>query len=99
MSHVHAATIQTGHDMPASLTQFLCCAQAYVCRFLFHILWPEVYAQSHSDNGHVLATAPCSVHALAQAHPTMSYIPLLICHLHFATSLTHSRSTHIIETG
>ena len=38
MSRVHAATIQTGHDMPvgpASLTQFLCCALTYVCRFRF----------------------------------------------------------------
>jgi len=41
-------------------------------------LWPEVYAQSHSDNGHVHATAPCSAHALAQARPTMSYIPLVL---------------------
>jgi len=29
-------------------------------------------AQSHSDNGHVHATAPRSAHALTQAHPTMS---------------------------
>ena len=42
------------------------------------VLWPKVYAKSHSDNGHVHATAPCSAHALTQARPTMSYIPLVI---------------------
>ena len=37
-----------------------------------------LYAQSHSDNGHVHATAPCSAHVLAPARPTMSYIPLVV---------------------
>ena len=69
----------------------LCCA--YVCRFcglciLFHILWPvySVYsvARGCSMLNHILmtvmylcATASCSVRALAQAHPTMSYIHLV----------------------
>jgi len=43
--------------------------------FLHNILWPEV--QSHSDDSPVHATAPHSTHALAQARPTMSYIPLV----------------------
>jgi len=43
---------------------------------LIAILWPDFYAQSHSDNDHVHvhATDPCSADALAQARPTMSYI-------------------------
>ena len=45
---------------------------------LFHIFWPEVLCSATFDNGHVHATAPCSAHSLAQAHPTMSYIPLVI---------------------
>ena len=39
---------------------------------LCDILWPEV--QSHSDDSHVHATGPRSVHTLAQAHPTASCI-------------------------
>ena len=35
------------------------------------------YIQSHSGDGHVHATAPCSACALAQAHPTISCIHLL----------------------
>ena len=29
---------------------------------------------------HMHATAPCSAHTVAQAHPTMSYIPLVYIH-------------------
>ena len=36
---------------------------------------------SHNDNGHVHATAPCSAYALTQAHPTISYIPLVVLSL------------------
>ena len=50
----------------------------HVCRFCFIYFGLRFYAQSHSDSGHVHATAPCSVHALAQARPTMSYIPLVL---------------------
>ena len=39
-----------------------------------HILWPEIYAQSHSDNGHVHVTAPVPAHAFAQSCPTMSLL-------------------------
>jgi len=35
------------------------------------------HAQSHSDNGHVHATTPCSARALVQACPTMYYIQLV----------------------
>jgi len=42
-----------------------------------------ICAQSHSDNGHVHATAPRSAHALTQAHPTISCIPLVIKMLRF----------------
>ena len=42
---VHAATIQTGHDMPAglaSMTQILCCAYhiliTVMCMLLLHVL-------------------------------------------------------------
>ena len=38
------------------------------------------YAQSHSDNGYVHATVLSSAHALAQARPTTSYIPLVLLH-------------------
>jgi len=46
-----------------------------IVTLLCHILSPE--SQSHSDNGHVHATAPCSVCAFAHARPTMSCIPLV----------------------
>jgi len=55
--------------------QFLCCA--CVCRFCSIFCGLRFHAQSHSDNGHVHATAPCSAHALTQTHPTMYYIPLV----------------------
>jgi len=32
---------------------------------------------NHILSGHVHATAPCSAHALVQACPTISYIPLV----------------------
>ena len=75
---MHAETVQTGHDMQAglaSLTHFLCCNCAV--DFVSYNYCGLFYAQSHSDNGHVHATAPSSAHALAQARPTMSYIPLV----------------------
>ena len=46
-------------------------------RFCFIYCGLRFYAQLHSDNGHVHATAPCFAHALAQARPTMSCIPLV----------------------
>ena len=53
----------------------LSCTHVYfLCDKL--ILWPEV--QSDSDYSHVHATGPCSACALAQAHPTMSCIQLVL---------------------
>jgi len=88
--------MQQPYDMHAGLASLtiwpdpLSCA--YICRFCFIYCGLRFYAQSHSDDGHVLAlypgslgmrlghvhaTAPCSAHVLAQASPTMSYIPLV----------------------
>jgi len=55
--------------------QFLCCA--HVCRFCFIFYGLRFYAQSHSDDCQAHTPAPCSARALAQARPTMSYIPLI----------------------
>ena len=44
--------------------------------FLSDIPWPEV--QSHSDDGPVHLTGPCSACALTQARPTMSCIHLAL---------------------
>ena len=81
---VHAATIQTRRDMPAglaSLTHYICkfnlCMSADFVSYTYCGL-TGFYAQSHSNNGHVHATAACFAHALAQARPTMSYIPLVL---------------------
>ena len=71
---------------PSNLRRKLCCkrisekwSECHTLSVLcMSVLWPEVYAQSYSDNSHVHATVPCSTHALAQARPTMSYIPLVI---------------------
>jgi len=54
-----------------------CVATVHICRFCFMYCGLRFYAQSHSDNGHVHATAPCSAHALTQIRPTMSCIPLV----------------------
>ena len=54
-------------------SQFLCCTCVY---FLCDNVWPEV--QSHSDDSHVHGTGPHYACALAQAHPTMSCIHLVI---------------------
>jgi len=54
-----------------------CVAVVHIGRFCFIYCGLRFYAQSHSDNGHVHAIAPCSAHALTQARPTMSYIPLV----------------------
>ena len=81
LDRVQAATIQTGHDMhmPAGLAiAWPTFCVVHVCRFCFIYFGLRFYAQSHSDSSHVHATAPCSVHALAQARPTMSYIPLVL---------------------
>jgi len=81
LDRVQAATIQTGHDMhmPAGLAiAWPTFCVVHVCRFCFIYFGLRFYAQSHSDSDHVHATAPCSVHALAQARPTMSYIPLVL---------------------
>ena len=36
------------------------------------------YGRSHSDDGHVQPTAPCSAHAVTQARPTVSFVHLVI---------------------
>jgi len=59
----------------------------HVCRFCFMYCGLRFYAQSHSDNCHVPATAPCFAHALAQARPTMSCIPL---HVNYYCVVLHS---------
>jgi len=62
------------HALARPGSKFLCCTCVY---FLGDILWPEV--QSHSDDSPVHAPGSCSACALAQAHPTMSCIHLVIC--------------------
>ena len=58
-------------------------------RFCFIYCGLRYYAQSHSDNGHVHATAPCFAHALAQArshnvlHSTSS--TMLDCNLYLTS--------------
>jgi len=66
-----------------------CIAIVHICRFCFIYCGLRFYAQSHSGNGHVHAIAPCSAHVLAQASPTMSYIPLVI---HQTQLLIHLRT-------
>ena len=75
--HLHRPAVCAGlacvqHALARPDSQSLCCACVYV---LCDILWPKV--QLHSANSHMPATSPCSAHALAQARPTMSCIPLV----------------------
>jgi len=68
----------------------------HIYRFYFIYCGLRFYAQSHADNGHVYATAPCSAHALTQACPTMSYIPLAVLLLFIALQLC---SDHTVCPG
>jgi len=51
----------------------------------------------------MLATTPCSAHALAQARPTMSYIPLVILYSHVKkiqyVQRKHSKRKHTANAG
>jgi len=73
---MHAAIIHTGHDMPAEPAWPTFCI-VHVCRFCFIYCGLRLYAQSHSDNDHVHATALCFTHALAQARSSISCILLV----------------------
>ena len=74
-SHTPGMTCQLDHAWPVFCI-------VHVCRFCFIYCGLRFYAQSHSDNGHVHATAPCFAHALTQARPTMSCIPLVMMTMH-----------------
>ena len=90
---VYAATIQTGHDMPvelASMTQFLCCA--CVCRFCFVYCDLRFYAQSHSDNNHVLHVLHVHLLRLTPQCPTLdqySFVIVQQLHAIYVTSHTN----------
>ena len=63
VTHVHAATIQTGHDMPAGLarlTQFLCCASHNSAMEMARVL-SSAYAISMTSVQCVLDQPVCSM--------------------------------------
>ena len=60
----------------ASLAHSSC--TVHICIIFFGLR--SCYAQSHSDDGHVHATAPSSACALAQAHLTVSYRTVFCYH-------------------
>ena len=79
--HVVRVPCRAHGVLPGCSTQYRPCWTASMnSRFLsctcmclyFCVIFSGLKSWSHSDNGHVHATAPCSVCVIAQARPTMS---------------------------
>ena len=69
LAHVESDS-ESASTIPDSL--LLCCAS-------FCVTFCDLKSQSHSDDGHVHATAPCSVRVFTHTRPTMSCTPLMSC--------------------
>ena len=92
---VCSTSIYTVCDVPAGLLHWAIARLTIPVLYMFvpfvcHNFY-GLRSQSHSYDSHVHATAPCFVHVFAQAHPTISCIPLvlLLWALHYTAAQLH----------